>query len=67
MVITYLKTCLLNVYTHRIFEKDIGYSDEIETPPLAHIIRMVDPKTTFIETLRQNIGCSLEKKNTKLI
>ena len=50
-----------------ILKKDIRYSNRITICALAHMMRMVDHMTICVETLRQDIGCSLKNKFAKII
>ena len=54
MVIIYLLIYILNLLIHMISKKDIRYLDKmaIPTPFYAHIMRMIDLVTIFVETLR---------------
>ena len=49
------------------YSRRLNYSKRIVLPDLTHMISMTDLMAVGVETLRINIGCSLDKKFIELI
>ena len=47
---------MMNVSIHVKFDMDIMYLNRISMIAIAHMIRIEDPMTIYVETLRWGIG-----------